>query len=170
MSNRIFHVISLTFVIIAWSSLHHVVICSLYIRCASSWKGSSPFCFFVLQFADLHTACTACDYKCLPDSVWVHWAVLITVCGLYFHCNVNGWYWGNFLFLRMICVQDSINEETVELMQPYLEMEDYNIDSARRSCGDVAGLCSWTQAMAYFYGINKEVLPLKVSLQLIRIR
>ena len=65
---------------------------------------------------------------------------------------------GNIYF---IC-QDTINEETVELMAPYLEMDDYSVDSAKRVCGDVAGLAAWTTAMAVFYSINREVLPLKV--------
>eukprot|EP01135_Chromosphaera_perkinsii_P008183 Nk52_evm5s1178 gene=Nk52_evmTU5s1178 len=59
---------------------------------------------------------------------------------------------------------DTINEEMVEFVEPYKDMEDFNLENAKRVCGDVAGLCSWVLAMIDFYWINKMVLPLKANL------
>ena len=60
--------------------------------------------------------------------------------------------------------KDIINDEMVELLEPYLTMEDYNMGTAMRVCSDIAGLLCWTKAMSFFFSVNKEVLPLKLNL------
>lgn len=58
--------------------------------------------------------------------------------------------------------KDTINAEIVDLLQPYLTHPLYTYEAAKTACGNVAGLIAWTIAMASFYEVNREVLPLKV--------
>ncbi|KAI9150964.1 hypothetical protein H9P43_009579 [Blastocladiella emersonii ATCC 22665] len=70
----------------------------------------------------------------------------------------------DFLSSLLNFPKDEINEETVELLQPYLEMPDFTLEGAKKVSSDVAGLASWVRAMCSYYSINKKVIPLKANL------
>lgn len=70
----------------------------------------------------------------------------------------------DFLFSLINFAKDEINEETVELLEPLIEMPDFNLEGAKKVSGDVAGLASWVRAMVSYYAINKKVIPLKANL------
>ena len=68
-----------------------------------------------------------------------------------------------FLEFFALFFQDTITEETVELLAAYLDMDDYNLETAKKVCGDVAGLASWSMAMSFFYGYALFVINTKVQ-------
>ncbi|CAF0880138.1 unnamed protein product [Rotaria sordida] len=60
--------------------------------------------------------------------------------------------------------RDRINDEQIELLQTYFRVPDYTFEGAKVAAGAIAGLLTWTRAMADFFHVNKRVLPLKGNL------
>eukprot|EP00658_Telonema_sp_P-2_P083320 TRINITY_DN8993_c0_g2_i1.p1 TRINITY_DN8993_c0_g2~~TRINITY_DN8993_c0_g2_i1.p1 ORF type:complete len:4024 (-),score=1669.66 TRINITY_DN8993_c0_g2_i1:145-12216(-) len=65
--------------------------------------------------------------------------------------------------------KDEINEETCELLLPYLWMPDFTWQAAKNACGNVAGLCTWVSSMYKYINIAKIVAPKKEKLRLAEI-
>jgi dynein heavy chain, axonemal len=61
--------------------------------------------------------------------------------------------------------RDTINEETIELLQPYLELDGFNAVAARNASKAAEGLCVWTTAMAAYHTASKATRPKLDALQ-----
>ena len=57
-------------------------------------------------------------------------------------------------------------DETVELLYPYLSAPDFTSEDAKKVAGALAGLCTWSRAMALYVDIAKVVKPKMEALKL----
>ena len=55
--------------------------------------------------------------------------------------------------------KERINDETVELLFPYLHMPDFTVANAKKASGNMAGLCAWCDGMATYQQVAKVVGP-----------
>jgi len=62
--------------------------------------------------------------------------------------------------------KDLINEETMEFLQPYLDVPDFNAERAKTVAGAAEGLCKWVQAMFSYHKASLIVGPMLEQLQI----
>lgn len=55
--------------------------------------------------------------------------------------------------------KEAINDETVELLQPYFAAPDFNYEAAKKASGNVAGLCNWAHSMCKYHSVAKVGRP-----------
>ena len=70
----------------------------------------------------------------------------------------------SFLLNLQTFPRDRINDEQIELLQPYFRGPDYTPEGAKTAAGAIGGLLTWTRSMADFFYVNKRVMPLKGNL------
>lgn len=64
--------------------------------------------------------------------------------------------------------KEAINDETVELLQPYFAAPDFNYEAAKKASGNVAGLCNWAHSMCKYHSVAKVHAPLAPSSAAVR--
>ena len=62
--------------------------------------------------------------------------------------------------------KDKINDETLEFLLPYLDIEEYNTLVAKNASKAAEGLCAWTKAMCSYQAASKIVKPKLEALKL----
>ena len=65
--------------------------------------------------------------------------------------------------------KDNINDETIELLMPYLELEEYQL-VARNASKAAEGLNTWVRAMVMYNSASKVVKPKLEALQMAEAR
>lgn len=55
--------------------------------------------------------------------------------------------------------KDNINDETCELLEPYLRIEHFNPATAKAASNAAEGLCTWVGAMVQYHEAAKIVKP-----------
>lgn len=61
--------------------------------------------------------------------------------------------------------KDMTNDETVELLHPYMSAPDFTPDDAKKVALALAGLCTWSRAMTLYVDIAKVVKPKMLALK-----
>ena len=62
--------------------------------------------------------------------------------------------------------KDMINEETMELLEPYLRVSDFNDERMKGVCVDAVGLVKWNRAMAKYHEAARIVGSMLEQLQI----
>jgi len=55
--------------------------------------------------------------------------------------------------------KDLINEETIEFMLPYIDLENFTPQVAKNASAAAEGLCTWVRAMKFYHEASKIVKP-----------
>jgi dynein heavy chain len=55
--------------------------------------------------------------------------------------------------------KDQINEETIEFLSPYMELENFLPAVAKNASSAAEGLCAWVRAMKFYHEASKIVKP-----------
>ena len=71
---------------------------------------------------------------------------------------------GIFLELVQNYPKDNINDETIELLQPYLDHPNFSADAVKKASLMAAGLCTWVMSMNDYYRFARKVNPQRKKL------
>ena len=62
----------------------------------------------------------------------------------------------NFLDMMQNFSKEKINDETVELLEPYWDFPDFTVEATAKESGCMAGLCAWCRGMSTYADTAKE--------------